>query len=842
MSKDFSKLGRAKKAAAPTDPIRIFESLPSLAGTPNDLWRGQYKALSDWHAIRSKRDTLISLNTGAGKTIVGLLIAQSLVNEGIENVIYLCSTIDLVEQTSKEASQIGIRHTKRVRKRYSNDDFEIGEAFCITTYSALFNGHSSIRNKYFPGAIIFDDAHVAESLLRDAFTLRCDVRTDEKMFQEISNLFRPHFRELGISGRFDDSLDLSRQSTAFVAPNGLYQRAEELRELLRRYGAKERDDFKYAFAWLEDKIHCCSAIFTRGVFELTPPFLPSLALDIFEQKIRRIYLSATLQSHTEFVRAFGRLPDQTITPSNDAGNGERLILDGRKVKGGFGPDFCEALVDGRKAIIAVPSYQRAGKWKELAEPPEVDDFSDALEDFRSNQEEGAFALVSRVDGIDLPHETCRIMVIDGVPSATSLLERFQWEWLRMDNVHATRVANRLAQLFGRINRGRNDYGAFLLEGEDLSKWIGRERNLALLPPLLQQQILVGREIQSEFALDDADEVIGLVDQVLGRDTGWLDYYQREVKLAELDKDQRDRFDQSEPVLVQAALSEAKYASAMWSNDIALARRELEKTVDKTATHDARLAGWHAVWLGAAYDLDGDRDSARREYSIAMQRLNRSLTLPGLGAGRKEVAAPSDYNEFGNALKRLLSYSQGAKFEAELRKLTDALALIDSDSSNEAEAGVRQLGEILGFTSTRPDNDEGTGPDVLWCDDAQPRMIGFELKTRKDDPATYYKKEISQGHDHIEWMNQTHAEYTNLGLLYVGPDGVVDSASNPSTEMGLCLRGDLRKLRDRILALIEDLRKEIPLERPRRIADVSEEKQWDIEKLIDGLRHKQLLEM
>ena len=839
---DFSKLGSASKTKAPTNPIKIFETLPSLAGTPNDLWRGQAKALVDWDAVRNKRDVLISLNTGAGKTIVGLLIAQSFVNEGVENVVYVCSTIDLVEQTSREATRIGIKHTTRVRGRYSNDDFETGEAFCITTYAAMFNGHSSIRKNYFPGAIIFDDAHVAEALLRDAFSLRFDVRDHGELLNEIADLFRPHFKELGILGRFEDSLDLSKQNTAFVAPCGLYEREERLLEILKRHGVKDDDEFKYQFAWLEDKLHCCAAIFTRGIFELSPPFLPSMALDIFEQNLKRVYLSATLQSQTEFIRAFGRIPDETVTPLNDAGNGERLILDGRKVKGGFGPKFSEQLVDTRKAIVAVPSYARAEAWEDIAVPPAPEDFTAELEDFRTNRNEGAFTLVSRVDGIDLPHDTCRIMIMDGVPSATSLLERYQWEWLRMDNVHATRVANRLAQLFGRINRGRNDYGAFLLEGEELSKWIGRQRNLALLPPLLQKQILIGREVQTEFGLKDGASVIDTVDRVLGRDQGWLDYYQREVKLAELDQDQLDRVNQAEPVMVEATLSEAKYAAAMWSNDPATARRELEKTIDKTATHDAKLAGWHSVWLGAAYDYEGDNDAARREYAIAMRRLNRSLTLPGQGTVVGKADVPVDFNEFGRSLKDLLSYSQGAKFESELKKLTDTLALIESASSNEAEAGVRQLGELLGFTATRPDNDEGTGPDVLWRDEAQPRMLGFELKTNKDDPATYFKKDISQGHDHLEWMNKNHAEYASLGLVYVGPEGSVDNAANPSDNMGLCSVPNLVALRDKLLALIEDLRKETPLERPGAIAKATDDSRWDIEALLDDLWQRDLTEM
>ncbi len=382
---DFSKLGRKERPTAPINPINIFETLPSLAGTPNDLWRGQANALNEWDRVREKRDVLISLNTGAGKTIVGLLIAQSLVNEGLENVIYVCSTIDLIEQTSKEATRIGIEHSTRVRASYSNDLFETGKAFCITTYAALFNGLSSIRRNFFPGAIIFDDAHVAESLLRDSFTLRIDIRDDEVIFEEIAKLFKPHFKDLGIRGRFADSLDRSKQYTAFVAPGGLYERTEQLLEIFHRHSVKSNKKYKFSYAWLEDRLNSCAAIFTRGVFELSPPFLPSLALDIFEQNIRRIYLSATLQSQIEFVRAFGRQPSNIVTPENDAGNGERLILDGRKVKNGFGPEFAGNLVRGRKAVIAVPDYTRATKWGRLAVPPKLEDFTQALNDFREKK-------------------------------------------------------------------------------------------------------------------------------------------------------------------------------------------------------------------------------------------------------------------------------------------------------------------------------------------------------------------------------------------------------------------------------------------------------------------------
>ena len=122
------------------------------------------------------------------------------------------------------------------------------------------------------------------------------------------------------------------------------------------------------------------------------------------------------------------------------------------------------------------------------------------------------------------------------------------------------------------------------------------------------------------------------------------------------------------------------------------------------------------------------------------------------------------------------------------------------------------------------------------------MIGFELKTDKDDPATYFKKDISQGHDHLEWMEQTYGDYSSLGLVYIGPDGSVDAKANPSDEMGLCLPQSVGALRDRVIALIEDLRKETPIERLTIISKITEEKRWDIEALLDEFWAKDMTDL
>ncbi len=123
--------------------------------------------------------------TGAGKTLVGVLIAQSYLLQGVRNVVYVCPTIDLIHQTVREANGIGITPTTFYQSKFSDQNFAQSKSFCITTYQALLNTRNKFRGQNAPGAIIFDDAHVGERLVRDAFTL-----TIRKAENEVLLLFK----------------------------------------------------------------------------------------------------------------------------------------------------------------------------------------------------------------------------------------------------------------------------------------------------------------------------------------------------------------------------------------------------------------------------------------------------------------------------------------------------------------------------------------------------------------------------------------------------------------------------------------------------------------------------
>lgn len=327
---NFDKLSRPSSRAPPINPVEIFRSVPALAETPNDLWQGQSKALEEWHTARTERDVLISLHTGAGKSIVGLLAAQSLVNERLSRVLYVCATNDLVIQTSREIeSKLGFPHTTRMGGKFSNALYSTGEAFCLTNYQALFNSRSVFRSDDRPEAIIFDDAHVAEKIIRDCFTIKIEKKKLPRAYARAVDLIRPHFVALHRTEYFDRVIGGDSTYYVVAAPPSAVvalDRNRSLIELLRRAESEDKS-LGFALGHLADRLDRCSIFIAEHAIEICPAFLPSKRLSFLSDPgIRRIYLSATLTSEVDFCRAFGRRPGKRIEPPSDAGIGERLIV------------------------------------------------------------------------------------------------------------------------------------------------------------------------------------------------------------------------------------------------------------------------------------------------------------------------------------------------------------------------------------------------------------------------------------------------------------------------------------------------------------------------------------
>ena len=134
-------LRESKSKPKPIHPRDIFNSLPKPPGI-NDLYASQAEVLDAWFARRADRDVVAKLHTGGGKTLVALLMAQSVMNELGEPIVYLAPTKQLVDQVISKSVEYGIPTTRYVSGQQIAGDFYDGKAVLVGSYETLFNGRS----------------------------------------------------------------------------------------------------------------------------------------------------------------------------------------------------------------------------------------------------------------------------------------------------------------------------------------------------------------------------------------------------------------------------------------------------------------------------------------------------------------------------------------------------------------------------------------------------------------------------------------------------------------------------------------------------------------------------
>jgi replicative superfamily II helicase len=84
---DFNKrLGGSKPSSKPVNPQEIYESADRASDT-GPLRPAQISVLKEWfEERRTAKDLIIKMHTGQGKTLIGLLLLQSRLNETGETI------------------------------------------------------------------------------------------------------------------------------------------------------------------------------------------------------------------------------------------------------------------------------------------------------------------------------------------------------------------------------------------------------------------------------------------------------------------------------------------------------------------------------------------------------------------------------------------------------------------------------------------------------------------------------------------------------------------------------------------------------------------------------------
>jgi replicative superfamily II helicase len=778
---DFKKLREAKKQQAVIDPLEIFQRLPKSARI-KDLYRSQVEVLQSWFANRTRQDHVLKLHTGGGKTLVGLLIAQSTLNEISEPALFIVPNKQLVSQALDKASEYSIPavpYEKPFPEEFSN-----AKSVMVATYAALFNGKSKFGLRGGEvvrlGCVIVDDAHVGSGILRDQFTIRLPREEDDKpteLYETITTLFRQGFKDVGRHGTFDDVVSGGDYSVLEVPYWSWQKKLDEVQALLR-----DNAGGKYELEWvfLRDHLKHCHCLITKDGIAITA-LLPLVDLiPSFSECGRRIFMSATIPDDSEIIRAFDASSESLqnpLTSKSVAGISERMILvpELMQVKISDMPGTIKKLAENASkakysTVILVPSGYAAAAWQDVAEYPNTPELVEAaLKNLVGGKTHGPIVLANRYDGIDLLDDACRVLILAGLPRAVGEYETYRANSFVGATSLNRAIAQKIEQGMGRAARGPGDYCVVLITGRDLVAWLGKEANLRFLTTSTYAQLEMGVEVSK--SISQRGEFAGTMNRCLSRERGWVKYHAE--TLADLTLKTVVETD-----AIDSATTE-RGALQLWRDgyhEKAIAK--LTKRADNPKT-DKPERGW-LFQFAAKIALDwGEKDLADELQQRAYAD-NRNLLRPLSGLAKVEVLFPGEQAEA--ITNRIGPFRFKRGYIAEFEEVVSFL--VPTASSDQFESSLCELGSILGFEASRPEKTLGNGPDVLWLISRQVGLI-IETKSRKNKANALTKGQHGQLLVAENWFKEQYAKLSGIRVS-VHPNVTATKKSVPSKTKALTL--------------------------------------------------------
>ena len=219
------------------EPREIFMSLPQRAKGyeyPRDV---QSEVWRKWFDVRDEKNCIIKMNTGSGKTVVGLLILQSCLNEGKGPAVYAVPNKYLVEQVCNEAKMLGIR-TSTDRDNYLYNE---NKAILVTTIHAIVNGRSVFGmnpSTIYPiGSIIIDDVHACLDTISEQFSVK--IPYNHELYKEIIQLFAEQWRVYNIKS-YTNIVENKDPTKQFLVPFWIWQeKQDKIYQLLSKYNTDD---------------------------------------------------------------------------------------------------------------------------------------------------------------------------------------------------------------------------------------------------------------------------------------------------------------------------------------------------------------------------------------------------------------------------------------------------------------------------------------------------------------------------------------------------------------------------------------------------------------------------
>ena len=733
MNIDFNKLSAAINQKSIIEPREIFLSLTNKSPKYNGYLRDvQTEVLEIWYQNRNKKDNIIKMNTGSGKTVVGLLILKSCMNENRGKCIYVVPDNYLVGQVIKEANDLGIDVTVDV-----NDiNFVSGKSILIINIHKLINGKSvfGINEKNDIDSILIDDVHSCLEIAETKCMININKVKYPQLYQDILDMFYDCLKQQNESNLINLK-DGDYASSPMLVPFWSFN--NKITDLLNKFKEyKQEDIFKFNAPMIMDMLELCDCCISYDCIEISMRNLPIHKISSFEHANRRIFMSATLEDDSILIRDFdiNANIDNIICPKNATDIGDRIIITPQAINPNISDDEIKSelkeLSKKYRIVVIVPSNKRAIYWQDVADRIFNNENINTINNYNS----GLDILVNRYDGIDLKDDRCRVIVIDGLPNASTNYDQIKESMLSNSDDILREKVQKIEQGMGRGVRSNGDYCGIIIMGSQMPKILYDKHTREYFSIATLKQIELSEMIIESMENKDIKEFIEVLKLCLERNEAW-------TKIS------------------RSAVSELKY-----KNQLNISNREIEfrKAFNELLAKNYNSAiniletyingqendmvkGYDKMILAKYINLTNSNNA--QEVLLSAKKLNKNIISPidGIKYQKAEIN-----NNQAKELQNLIK-SKNIKPNEYLIMVNDILSNLNFESNyNNFEESIKLLGKYIGLFSERPEKEYNNGgPDNLWgMGDNLYYVIECKNESTSQDIS---KKDCGQLHNSKAWF-------------------------------------------------------------------------------------------
>lgn len=716
-------------------------------------------------------DVAIELPTGAGKTLIALLIAEAWRQAGKKATI-LSANKTLARQMLREAQALGIPAVLMEGRGVdiSNPDkraYQRATSVAVMNYWVYFNQNPVIDPADF---IVMDDAHLAEHCLHSLYSVEINRNDHEKLFKELITELQARFPEYSV---LTDALagDAPPTSTTeLLSFIDQIEIADRIREIIDNSPYQTTDtDLKFRWTRTRNQLREANLYVSLNSIWIRPYVYPLISNLHYAQTQQRLYMSATVGDPGDLSRRLGVKKITKIQVPSDYAektSGRRLVvmnrIEDKDIPNRLGAVILAALRLHPKSVWLCSSVAEArGFQSAVLEWLNINGFGhptwlltplgDEIDQFKSSLN-GHLFVAGRFDGMDFQTQECRLVVLTTLPRAINAQEEFISAYLRDSGFMLRRLNQRIVQALGRCNRSDDDFGVYVLADRRFASHFGRESNKEGIPRNMVAEI----DMAQDCAEIEEGVLISKVERFLQGD---FVEYDQDLQLYIAGVPQ-----QPMPTdLVDTSEDEVMGWTALFANqnyEVATARFEKcwETALKSNLLEITALYGWQ--WAKALYLQSLLNEPTALEKSMFVfenairrggnsawfNRMRASLNRARQTPSANEQIAHDNYADhlirtFDDLLEKL--GTSGNKFE---RWSENVSSLLQSDSHAQYQEGLEKLGQLLGYHATRPKYNSAT--DCRWRGvfGNTKEVIIYEAKIEHDSSREISAYYVGQAHN------------------------------------------------------------------------------------------------